>query len=211
MDPAVADRLWQSILALNAKIFALYNPNLDVSLYKWPQPNRDVNNLLFLQNLRQLRTNLINIWNAANDPTDPNSGLDVATIGRHLRTNLQQSAFTDANGAHAAGLADIPASPFTVNSGKSSGWFDPYKKHNPQKFSPLYFPVPLSRGIAHSPLSRYSYDIYEPTHNPTGRVAVDDYFDFSNNLLKEASTPTVFAANFTDYIFSRRKFPCWGC
>jgi hypothetical protein len=36
---------------------------------------------------------------------------------------LQQSVFTEANDAHAAGLAIAPASPFTVDNGRSSGIF----------------------------------------------------------------------------------------
>jgi hypothetical protein len=54
---------------------------------------------------------------AANTPAGQ---LDVATIGAYLHTGLQQSAFTDVNGAHAASSADIPASPFRANTGKSS-------------------------------------------------------------------------------------------
>ena len=39
-----------------------------------------------------------------------------------MHTDLQQSAFTDVNGAHAANVlpATVPASPFTVDSGRSS-------------------------------------------------------------------------------------------
>jgi hypothetical protein len=71
----------------------------------------------FLRNLRQLRTNLIYLWQAANTPAGQ---LDVDTICAHLRTNLQQSAFTNTAGAHAANVlptpATVPASPFTVDS-----------------------------------------------------------------------------------------------
>ena len=106
MDPAVAVRLQQSIDALNAKIDELQNPSFPPHLHRGPYDAQAVTaNESFLRNLRQLRTNLIYLWQAANAPT---GHLDVATIGAYLHTGLQQSAFTDANGAHAAGSADIP-------------------------------------------------------------------------------------------------------
>jgi hypothetical protein len=76
-------------------------------------------NASFLQNLKQLRTNLVSIWCAANTR---DGQLDVATIALYLHTNLQQSAFTDTAGVHAAGVlpAVAPASPFKVDSGKSA-------------------------------------------------------------------------------------------
>ena len=105
MDPAVADRLQQSIIALRNKIAQIA-----------PPPAGSVA-ASFLANLQQLRVNLIQIHGAANTPAGQ---LDVATISAHLHNNLHQSAFTDVNGAHAASSADIPASPFKVDSGKSA-------------------------------------------------------------------------------------------
>jgi hypothetical protein len=103
----------------------LNNPALVAAFQQFVNDlNRRIHNLqaqgnasaLFLQNLKQLRTNLICLYQAANTPTGQ---LDITTIGAHLHTNLQQSAFTD-TATHAAGLAAVPASPFTVDSGKTA-------------------------------------------------------------------------------------------
>jgi hypothetical protein len=118
MAPATADRLQQSINDLHLKILALSAPNFPRNLHRGPYDARATTvNALFLQNLRQLRTNLIGLWQAANTLAGQ---LDVATIGAHLHNGLQQSAFTDTAGTHAAGLAVAPVSPFRVSTGKSS-------------------------------------------------------------------------------------------
>jgi hypothetical protein len=117
MPQGVANRLQQSVNDLHLKILDLQDL----------QAQGNAVSALFLQNLKQLRFNLIQLWQAANTR---DGHLNVATIALYLHTNLQQSAFTDTDAhgnavPHAAGSADIPASPFTVNSGRSSGIFVP--------------------------------------------------------------------------------------
>ncbi|MDR0445016.1 MAG: hypothetical protein LBG98_01885 [Puniceicoccales bacterium] len=110
MLPETAGNLQRSINALQVKIGILQNQQ---GLADDPASR------LFLQKLKRLLYNLREISRRANTST---GRLNVATIRRYLHTNLQQSAFTDANGAHTANVfpAVAPMSPFTVGTGKSS-------------------------------------------------------------------------------------------
>jgi hypothetical protein len=49
--------------------------------------------------------------------------------------------------------------------------------------------------VPHLALPRYNHGIYDPDHNPAGRLAV------TNHPLKAISSPIEFAVNFADYIF----------
>jgi hypothetical protein len=153
---------------------------------------------------------------AANTPAGQ---LDVATIRTYLHTNLQQSAFTDVNEAHAANVlpATVPASPFKVNSGSSATflingrWVNLLTdlNFNLNQEIPLLAGVPVNAGGVNATLGRYLVDIYDSIDNPHGtlylRPIVGHPFvsndqaladSFTNNILNNAPHHIQVQANF---------------